>query len=154
MNAIRIRNDAFIDQAIDHTAWGGVFRPGMVPSDVDAVFHVRYVLDSAGRILMADFKHGLWDWGNMSRGQWTMYRSFVAAGRGDIVAAICSHQSPAARRIDSRRDVTQFNVCWNAGSQVAMWHKPRPGRVWEEFVRDWYNGPPRPFAAKWLRADQ
>lgn len=83
---------------LDHSSWR--LARGITPSDID------WTVDSNGFVLFAEFQRGVASFSGMSIGQRRMYSSLL--NRQGCAVAICGHNVPASRAIDTMNDVSSL----------------------------------------------
>lgn len=114
---------------LDNSAW---YLPrGITPSDID------WCIDNTGEILVGEFSSSCELWEQVSSGQRKLYRAMVING---AVAALCRHEVPTDRQINTRDDVKSFQVMFGRDGTVGC-SILYDGRRWVRFVEEWFRDP-------------
>ncbi len=115
---------------LDHSQWFGKLPRKIRPSDIDFGF------DNAGESLICELSSSKREWSELDFGQRRFYESFVM--RGKTIAALCKHEVPTARQIDTFADIKEFQLMFlNQGNLNTS--DLLAGDRWVKFVLAWFK---------------
>lgn len=116
---------------LDSSGWSGFLPRTITPSDIDHVF------DNAGRMVFTEFSSKTSDWGKLPVGQRLLYENLLKSSGGRHVAALCQHNTPKDKQIDTRKGVIAFSLMRCRDGSV-HWTEPFGGDRWDKFVKSWF----------------
>jgi hypothetical protein len=122
---------------LDSSGWNGVLARGITPSDID------FYVESSGCFLFAEFSRDSSDLESLSRGQELAYTRLSRRPTGDAVA-VCRHNVPFTRAIDTKEDVQACTVYFASGSKSVQLCNAQ----WQQLVAKWAANPAD--AVRWL----
>ncbi len=115
---------------LDHSQGYGKLPRRIRPSDVDFGF------DNSGQLLLCELSSSKRRWDELDFGQRIFYESFVK--RGKVMAALCRHDVPPDRQIDTYADVQEFQVMFLNNSKLEI-SDVLEGSRWGKFVVAWFK---------------
>jgi hypothetical protein len=116
---------------LDHSEWVSLPR-GITPSDVDFAF------DNKGRMILCELSSKHSSWADVPYGQRLLYQNLVTGS--PHVAALCRHNVPRERAINTRVDVSAFQLMFSFGGELFV-SIEMPGDAWARFVTKWFESP-------------
>lgn len=113
------------------TSWNNVLARGITPSDID------FVVESDGCFLIAEFSRDTDRLEGLKRGQALLYsRLWHQTGALPWAVAICQHQVPITKQIDTMRDVKACTVYFNSNKFLQL-----NNAEWVTLVENWAKDP-------------
>jgi hypothetical protein len=109
-------------------SWRGKLPRNGYPSDTDMLF------DNNGYILFCEFKNHEFSFSDLSTGQRLLYKNLIKNSPKQSVA-LCYHNAPENRAIDTLTDVVSFRWVYMSGGEIVESEKMTD---WEQFVKRWY----------------
>lgn len=134
------RGDIYCEQAyaqgkmLDNSSWD--LPRHITPSDIDMVFDDARL----GRLLFVELSSCCITWDTVSIGQRKLYSQLVANGCNKVFAVLAKHDVPTTSRINTRNDITHFQVMYFAALFGHATSQVYPGGIWPRFVDEFYAG--------------
>ena len=131
---------------LDHSSWRRGENPlprGCSASDIDSPS--ANALDNCGAIILFELERGVErTWLNVQPAQRGTYQSLIRNTRH--IAAVCSYDVPVTseRFIDTRHDVTAFQLMAVDGAMVSLTHVIVGNEHWQNFVCAWFQSLDQP----------
>lgn len=119
---------------LDNSKWK--LPRNITPSDIDIVFDDT----QHGRVLFVELTSSHTTWNTVSTGQRLLYSGLVIRGCNRVFASLAKHTVPINLQIDTRNDITHFQVMYYASLLGWATSQVYTGDLWPEFVDAFYEG--------------
>ena len=137
--AIHAEQAYALGKMLDHSSWqkGDRRLPrNITASDLDMP-SVPMVFDNRGRMIFCELSRTRTAWSNLQFGQRFLYENLLNGT--PHCAVLCCHEIDAeqGRRIDSRHDITAFQMMVADVGGIATWKTIKGNNHWQDFVFSW-----------------
>ena len=134
-----VKHRARFAQQIEHIGWDGVLPKKITPSDIDVVFDNMRL----ARVLFCEFSSVVSTWGGKKAGQRYLYQQLLRTNNYKNGCALCRHDVPVERNVNSFNDVVSFHVMRVSSKGLVYFMpsetEPFPGTLWVDFVKSFYG---------------